>query len=44
LGLLLIWSAFLSSFSFFRASMGTSRHVPLILMFVGGSPMQTAAH
>jgi hypothetical protein len=44
LGLLLIWSAFLSSFSLFRTSTGTLRHVPLILMFVGGSPMQTAAH
>jgi hypothetical protein len=44
LGLLLIWSAFLSSFSFFRASTGISRHVPFSLIFVGVSPMHTAAH
>jgi hypothetical protein len=44
LGLLLIWSAFLSSFSFLRISTGASRQFPLILTLVGGVPKQAADH
>jgi hypothetical protein len=44
LGLLFIWSAFRSSFSFFRASTGAFWQSPLILTPNGGIPRQTADH